>query len=91
MTILTIDVEFKTSGKTVKWCDSYDNILDMARANGIEIEADCEAGICGTCKIKMLSGKVEMDVQDGLDDEDIRQNMILPCVAVPLSDLVLEV
>ncbi len=91
MTILTIDVEFKTSGKTVKWFDSYDNIMDMARANGIEIEADCEAGICGTCKIKMLSGKVEMDVQDGLDDEDIRQNMILPCVAVPLSDLVLEV
>jgi len=91
MTILTIDVEFKASGKTVKWCDSYDNILDMAKTNGIEIEADCQAGICGTCKIKMLSGKVEMDVQDGLDDEDIRQNMILPCVAVPLSDLVLEV
>lgn len=90
MTILTIDVEFKNSGKTVKWSDSYDNILDMARANGIEIETECEAGICGTCKVKLLSGKVEMDVHDGLDDEDIRQNMILPCVAVPLSDLVLE-
>lgn len=90
MTILAINVEFKISGKTDKWCDSYDNILDMARANGINIDAECEAGICGTCKVRVLSGKVEMEVQDGLDDEDLEQNMILPCVAVPLSDLVLE-
>ena len=87
---MTIQVEFKASGKTVKWDDSYESILELAEANDIEIETQCEAGVCGTCKTKMISGKVDMEVQDGLKEEDVAQNMILPCVAVPLTDLVLE-
>lgn len=88
---MTIQVEFKASGKTVKWNDSYESILELAEANGVEIETQCEAGVCGTCKTKMISGKVDMEVQDGLEEEDVAQNMILPCVAVPLTDLVLEI
>ncbi|MDZ7830737.1 MAG: hypothetical protein U5L07_03190 [Desulfobacterales bacterium] len=30
-----------------------------------------------------------MEVEDGLEDEDAAANMILPCVAVPLTDIVL--
>jgi glycine betaine catabolism B len=87
---MAIRVEFKTSGKAVDWNDRYDSILELARANGVEIDTDCEAGICGTCKIRLLSGKVDMEVEDGLEDDDIEQNMILACVAVPLGDIVLE-
>jgi glycine betaine catabolism B len=87
---MAIRVEFKTSGKVVDWNDRYDSILELARANGVEIDSDCEAGICGTCKIRLLSGKVDMEVEDGLEDDDIEQNMILACVAVPLDDIVLE-
>lgn len=88
---MAIQVEFKASGKTVEWSDSYESLLDLAEANGVDIETQCEAGVCGTCKTKMISGKVDMEVQDGLEEEDVAQNMILPCVAVPLTDLVLEI
>ncbi len=88
---MAIQVEFKTSGKTAQWEDHYESLLDMMEANGIKVETDCEAGICGTCKTRLLSGKVEMEVEDGLDEEDIEQNMILPCVATPVTDIVLEV
>ncbi|MFO8112627.1 MAG: 2Fe-2S iron-sulfur cluster binding domain-containing protein [Desulfosalsimonadaceae bacterium] len=87
---MPIQVEFKTSGKTAQWEDHYESLLDMMEANGIKIETECEAGICGTCKTRLLSGKVEMDVEEGLDEDDIEQNMILPCVATPVTDIVLE-
>ena len=87
---MAIQVEFKQSGKTVQWDESLDSILELARANGIEIDSDCEAGICGTCKVRLLSGKVDMEAEDGLENEDIEQNMILACVAVPITDISLE-
>jgi hypothetical protein len=31
-----------------------------------------------------------MDVDDGLSSEDIDQDMILPCVAVPKTDVSIE-
>lgn len=87
---MAVQVEFKISGKTATWDGSHDSILELAEANEIAIESDCEAGICGTCKTKLLSGKVEMETEDGLDADDMAQNMILPCVAEPLTDIVLE-
>ncbi len=84
-------ITFKNSGKTAQWDGSHENLLELAEENGIEIDTECEAGVCGTCKVRLLSGDVEMEVDDGLEDEDREQNMILPCVAVPKSDIVLEV
>ena len=88
---MAIQVEFKTSGKTAQWNDSYESLLELAEENGIEIETECEAGVCGTCKARLLSGEVDMEVDDGLEEEDVEANMILPCVAVPLTDIVLEI
>jgi ferredoxin len=84
-------VEFKISNKTVDWDDRFLSILELAQEAGVEIETDCEQGLCGTCKVKLLSGEVDMETDDGLDEAELEQNMILPCVAVPKTDVVLEV
>jgi ferredoxin len=47
-------------------------------------------GVCGSCKVKLLSGEVFMEVDDGLDEEPPGHNLILPCVAIPKSNIVLE-
>ena len=83
-------VEFKNSGKKLVWDDQYESILEMAGDNGIEIESDCEQGFCGTCAVKLVSGEVDMETTDGLEDDELENNMILACVAVPKSDLVIE-
>lgn len=88
---MAIQVEFKTSGKTAPWQDRHKALLDMTEANDIKIETDCRSGICGTCKTRLLSGKVGMEVEDGLDEDDIEQNMVLPCVATPINYILLEV
>jgi len=83
-------VEFKKSGKVLDWSDTFESILELAEDNGIEIESECRQGYCGTCMVKLLSGEVDMENTDGLDDSDIENNMILTCSAVPKTDVVLE-
>jgi len=88
---MEIKVEFKDSGKTVDWDNRFSSILELAQEAGVEIETDCEQGFCGTCKMKLLSGKVNMSSDDGLDEADLEQNMILPCVSIPRTDIVLKI
>lgn len=33
------------------------SIVDVLRAAGIEVETSCEAGVCGTCRARYLSGR----------------------------------
>ena len=87
---MTYRVEFKKTGKTVNWDDKYDSLLELAEDNGIEIDNDCRQGFCGTCMVRLLSGQVHMDAEDGLDETDRQNGMILTCTAVPESDVVLE-
>ncbi len=88
---MAFKIEFKKSGKTFEWDSNLGNILDFAEARGIQIESGCRTGVCGTCKVKLLSGTVVMETEDGLNDEDKANHMFLPCVAMPETDLVIDV
>ena len=35
------------------------------------METDCEQGLCGTCKVKLISGELDMETDDGLDEADL--------------------
>jgi ferredoxin len=83
-------IEFRKSKQTVEWNDRFESIMELAEENDIDIEYECRQGFCGTCKVRLLSGEVDMEVEDGLEEEDIQQGFILTCVAVPLGDIVLE-
>jgi 2Fe-2S type ferredoxin len=83
-------IKFQTSDKILKWDDRFESILEFAEENGIDIEYECRQGFCGTCKVKLLSGEVDMETEDGLEDEEIQNGFILTCVSVPKSDIVLE-
>jgi ferredoxin len=87
---MTFIVEFRKSGKKVPWNDGLESLLDLAEGHGIDIENACREGYCGTCKIKLISGEVDMEITDALEDEDLKQNMVLPCVAKPKSNIVVE-
>lgn len=83
-------IEFRKSGKVFEWEENFPNLLDFAESKGIQIDNNCRIGVCGTCKVKLLSGKVFMETEDGLSEEEKKGGMILPCVAAPSSDLVIE-
>jgi ferredoxin-NADP reductase len=71
-------------------CLSGQTVLQAARAAGVRISAACEFGLCGTCKVKKISGEVEMSHNGGILDHEIADGYILCCCSRPLSALEIE-
>ena len=66
-------------------------LLDAARAAGIALPSSCRNGTCRTCLSRLQSGDVGYRIEwPGLSRDEKRDGYMLPCVAYPLSDLVLE-
>ena len=59
------------------------NILDSARDAGMPAPFACKAGVCATCRARVVSGKVEMAARYGLTDEEVAAGYILTCQSVP--------
>ncbi|BBB29091.1 1,2-phenylacetyl-CoA epoxidase subunit PaaE [Neptunomonas japonica] len=64
------------------------NILDAGMDNGMELPYACKAGVCSTCKCKLVEGEVDMDITHGLEKHEIEAGYILSCQAHPISDKV---
>jgi len=65
-------------------------VLEVADEIGVEIDNSCRVGTCGTCRVKLLSGKVTMGVEDGLEPGDKEQGIILACQAKSAGNVVVE-
>ena len=66
--------------------DKDNNILDEALANGIDVPYSCQGGVCTTCMGKLEKGKVIMDDDQMLSDEEINDGLMLTCISKPDSD-----
>ncbi len=64
------------------------NILDAGLEQGLELPFSCKAGVCSTCKCKLVSGEVEMDITHGLSAKEIESGFVLSCQAHPISEAV---
>ncbi|CAN5217247.1 phenylacetate-CoA oxygenase/reductase subunit PaaK [soil metagenome] len=73
-------------GRTRRVEFSQSNILDSARNAGLPAPFACKAGVCATCRAKVISGKVEMAARYGLTDEEIEDGYVLTCQSVPDGD-----
>jgi ferredoxin-NADP reductase len=82
-------VQLTKSGVTID-CAPNQFVLDAGIAAGLRLPSSCRKGLCGTCKTKLISGKVEMKHGGGIRQREIDQGLFLPCCSKPLSDLVME-
>ena len=62
------------------------NILDSARDAGMPAPFACKAGVCATCRARVVKGKVEMAARYGLTDEEIAAGYVLTCQSVPVGE-----
>lgn len=79
-------VTFEGSGKTVA-TDGSETILAIARGAGLNIPSGCTFGLCGTCKIRKLSGEISMVHNGGISDDEIAEGLILACCSKPLGNV----
>ena len=71
--------------REVSFFKGQPSILDAASAAGLEVPFSCTSGVCGTCRAKLVEGKVRMDRNFALDKQDLANGFILTCQAHPLT------
>ncbi len=66
------------------------SVLEASEDVGVNLDFSCRVGTCGTCTVKLVSGRVTMEVEEGLDPQDKQLGYILACQAKSNVDLVVE-
>jgi ferredoxin-NADP reductase len=62
-------------------------VLAAARAGGVVIPTGCQEGMCGTCRVRRLEGKVEMAHKGGITAREERRGYILACCSRLAGDV----
>jgi len=88
-------ITFMPSGRTFEVAEGT-TILTAAIRKGIHLQHDCTEAICGTDRVKILTGSGHLS--DRLDNEDLTLTMMnggpddrLACVAKIHGDVVVEI
>jgi len=76
------------TGKTVP-VEAGQTLLEAAEAGGVAIEFLCRAGICGTCRTRIIDGDVEC-TSDALSADERASGIILACVSHPRSNCTVD-
>lgn len=66
-------------------------LLEAAEMSRIELPSSCRNGTCRTCVCRLVSGEVAYTIDwPGLSAEEKAEGYVLPCVARPVTNVVLE-
>jgi ring-1,2-phenylacetyl-CoA epoxidase subunit PaaE len=63
-----------------------DHVLDVAVAAGLDLPYSCKAGVCCTCRAKVMQGTVVMDKNFTLEAWEIAKGFVLTCQARPTCE-----
>ncbi len=67
------------------------NLLEAIHQAGLQINNECGgAGICGKCRVKLLSGKITSHETFILSESERQAGYILACTSFPACDLTVE-
>ncbi|MGO1077074.1 2Fe-2S iron-sulfur cluster-binding protein [Inquilinus sp. CA228] len=80
---------FRDSNRTID-CGADESILDAADRHAIPVQSSCRSGVCGTCRMRKLSGTVSMDGQVALSDPEIADGYFLACIGRPRGTVVID-
>ena len=59
------------------------SVLDAAERAGLDLPFSCRAGVCSTCRVKVVSGTVTMEHNVALEDWELAAGFVLACQARP--------
>jgi ferredoxin len=81
--VLPADLQFDVEGDL--------SLLEAAEMSRVQLPSSCRNGTCRTCLCRLVSGEVTYNMEwPGLSAEEKQEGYVLPCVARPASNLVLE-
>ncbi len=60
-------------------------VLDAAEASGLDLPFSCRAGVCSTCRTKVIKGAVEMAENYALEPWEVEEGYVLGCQSRPTT------
>lgn len=63
----------------------YETLLEAGLGAGLELPFSCQAGVCGTCRTRLLNGRVDMEQNHALEPQEVEAGYILACQSRPLT------
>lgn len=65
-----------------------DSILDATLTVRPDAPFACKNAVCGTCRARVIEGKVEMDANYALEPDEVVRGFVLTCQSHPVTDRV---
>jgi stearoyl-CoA 9-desaturase NADPH oxidoreductase len=81
-------IRFQTSGKEIE-VDGATTVLEAGEEAGVGMPFGCRMGICHTCTLTLVSGKVR-DLRNG-DEYDSPNEPVQTCVTAAVGDCTLDI
>lgn len=73
---------------TVRLAREGPNVLEAVLAVRPDAPFACRGGVCGTCRAKLVEGRVEMDACYALEPDEVAAGYVLTCQSHPLTQRV---
>jgi ring-1,2-phenylacetyl-CoA epoxidase subunit PaaE len=62
-----------------------ETVLDAVLRVRADAPYACKGGVCGTCRARLVSGEVEMDVNYALEPDELEAGVVLTCQSRPTT------
>jgi ring-1,2-phenylacetyl-CoA epoxidase subunit PaaE len=71
--------------RNFKMTGEDESILAAGERAGLDLPYSCRAGVCSTCRVRLIKGKVTMEHNVALEEWELTAGFILACQARPSS------
>ncbi|MDD9875676.1 MAG: 2Fe-2S iron-sulfur cluster-binding protein [Gammaproteobacteria bacterium] len=81
--VARVSVILNGTRREFNYCDRDPSVLAAAARQHIALPFACAGGVCGTCRCKILQGRVLMEKNHALEAQDIADGFVLACQSRP--------
>jgi ring-1,2-phenylacetyl-CoA epoxidase subunit PaaE len=85
--LATVSVTMDGRKRTFPMAPGDASVLDAAERAGLELPFSCRSGICATCRVRVVAGKVNMMHNIALAPWELEAGFILCCQARPTTGM----
>lgn len=86
----TLNITLCQSDKSMTYQGKQnENIIESLEKKGLHIRKACDNGVCGVCLTKLHEGEIDYGLREpfGLNQKELDQGYILPCIAHCKTDI----
>lgn len=76
-------------GRSGCWpMDDGESVLETVLRHRADAPFACKGGVCGTCRVRLLSGEVRMERNYALEADELEAGYVLACQSHPVTEAV---